>query len=59
MTKKEIKSIKNILENAIVESEKMWLGKESHATIIGYLQGTIKVVARSLDVESQSIKVVE
>lgn len=38
-----------ILKRAIDESDEMWAEKVSHATIIGYLQGTIKVVASELE----------
>jgi hypothetical protein len=37
------------LKRAISETDKMWAEKVSHAQIIGYLQGTISVVARELE----------
>ena len=38
-----------ILKRAIDETDEMWAGGVSHATIVGYLQGTIKVVASELE----------
>ncbi len=38
-----------ILKNALTESDEMWDEGISHATIVGYLQGTIRAIARELE----------
>ena len=38
-----------ILKDALTESDEMWEAGMSHATIVGYLQGTIRAVARELE----------
>lgn len=37
------------LKNALVEVDEMWDEEYDHATIVGYLQSTIKVVTRELE----------
>jgi hypothetical protein len=42
MNKAEIKVLVEMLDEQLAVTNKMWDDKESHAMIIGYLQGTIK-----------------
>jgi hypothetical protein len=49
MNKTEIKVIIETLKIQLDVTERMWNDKESHATIVGYLQGTIKGVISHLE----------
>jgi len=50
LSKEQQQNIINILSNALQYSEKVWESKEqSHAYIVGYLQGTIKGVLKELN----------
>lgn len=50
MKKEEIKTIITYLQKQLDESEKMFReGEESHAYILGYLQGTIKMTIDDLE----------
>lgn len=42
MTKQQAKALSEVLQLTLDYSEHMWDNKESHARIIGYLQGTLK-----------------
>jgi hypothetical protein len=48
MNKAEIKLLVELLDEQIAVTNKMWDDKESHAMIIGHLQGTIKAVSGHL-----------
>jgi hypothetical protein len=49
MKKEEIKVLVELLDEQLTVTNKMWDDKESHAMIIGYLQGTIKAVRGHLN----------
>jgi hypothetical protein len=50
LSKKQQQNIINTLSDALQHSEKVWESKEqSHAYIIGYLQGAIKSVILELN----------
>ena len=49
MNKEQLKVISEMLEKQIMNSEQMWNESESHAKIIGYLQGTIKATITTLN----------
>ena len=49
MKKEEIKVLVELLDEQLAVTNKMWDDKESHAMIIGYLQGTIKAVRGHLN----------
>jgi len=49
MKKFEIEVIIETLKKQLNTTEEMWNNKESHAQIIGYLQGTIKGVISHLE----------
>jgi len=42
MTKQQTASLIEVLQLSLDYSDHMWDNKESHAKIIGYLQGTLK-----------------
>jgi hypothetical protein len=48
MTKSEKEILANVLKESLERTDRMWEDKESHAMIIGYLQGTIKCAIREL-----------
>jgi hypothetical protein len=52
----EIQHVIDALVKNLNESEKMWEEKEPHATIIGYLQGTIKGVVNVLEAKVKETK---
>jgi hypothetical protein len=57
MNELEIKWVIRTLKNAIDGTEKMWRNEEqSHAFIIGYLQGTMKSVIEDLEVKANKNK---
>jgi hypothetical protein len=49
MKKIEIEVIIEALKKQLNTTEEMWNNKESHAQIVGYLQGTIKGVIGHLE----------
>jgi hypothetical protein len=49
MKKAEIKVLVDLLDEQLAVTNKMWDEKESHAMIVGYLQGTIKAVRGHLN----------
>jgi hypothetical protein len=49
MNKAEIKVLVESLKVQLNKTDKMWDDKESHAMIIGYLQGTIKATITYLE----------
>jgi hypothetical protein len=49
MNKAEIKVLVEVLDQQLAVTNKMWDDKESHAMIIGYLQGIIKAVRGHLN----------
>ena len=49
MKQYEIKVLIETLRNQLNTTEQMWNDKESHAQIIGYLQGTVKGVISHLE----------
>ena len=49
MNKIEIEVIIETLRNQLNATEEMWNNKESHAQIVGYLQGTVKGVISHLE----------
>ena len=49
MKKTEIEVIIEALRKQLNATEEMWNNKESHAQIVGYLQGTIKGVISHLE----------
>lgn len=46
-TRKQI--LINEMESVLMVSQKMWDNKTSHATIIGYLEGTLKSIKSELE----------
>ena len=42
MTKQQAASLIEVLQLSLDYSDHMWDNKESHAKIVGYLQGTLK-----------------
>jgi len=42
MTKQQAEALSEVLQLSLDYSDHMWDNKESHAKIIGYLQGTLK-----------------
>ncbi len=51
MKKYEIETLINALQKQLNTTEEMWNNKESHAQIVGYLQGTIKGVINHLKIQ--------
>ena len=49
MNKIEIETLKEALEKHLAETQKMWADGDSHAMIVGYLQGTVKGVIAHLE----------
>ena len=49
MKKTEIEVVIEALRKQLNATEEMWNNKESHAQIVGYLQGTIKGVISHLE----------
>jgi hypothetical protein len=49
MKKTEIETLINALQKQLNTTEEMWNNKESHAQIVGYLQGTIKGIIGHLE----------
>ena len=50
MTKSEIKTLLKVVESTLTESRQYWEGKEqSHAFIVGYLQGGLIQIQRELE----------
>ena len=49
MKKTEIEVVIEALRKQLNATEEMWNNKESHAQIVGYLQGTIKGVISYLE----------
>lgn len=49
MKEYEIKVLIETLRKQLTETEKMWNDKESHAMIVGYLQGTVKGIISHLE----------
>jgi hypothetical protein len=50
MSKTEKEILVRLLNNTIQDTDRMFYGQEvSHATIIGYLQGTVKAVIGHLE----------
>ena len=53
MTKTQIKTMIQMIERQLTETDKMFKDQsESHAYIVGYLQGTLKTVAEELQSHS-------
>jgi hypothetical protein len=49
MSKYEIEVVIEALRKQLDTTEQMWNNKESHAQIVGYLQGTVKGVISHLE----------
>ena len=49
MNKYEIEVVIEALRKQLNATEEMWNNKESHAQIVGYLQGTVKGVISHLE----------
>jgi hypothetical protein len=49
MNKYEIEVVIEALRKQLDTTEQMWNNKESHAQIVGYLQGTVKGVISHLE----------
>ena len=49
MNKIEIEVVIEALRKQLNTTEEMWNNKESHAQIVGYLQGTVKGVISHLE----------
>lgn len=53
MDKKQMTSVAQMLQKQLDMSEQMWENKESHARIIGFLQGTIKGLVDTLEISAK------
>jgi hypothetical protein len=51
MNKAKIKVLVEMLKVQLNETDKMWNERESHAMIVGYLQGTVKSTITYLEDE--------
>lgn len=49
MNKAEIKTLIEMLKVQLNETNKMWSEGESHAMIVGFLQGTVKCTIEHLE----------
>jgi hypothetical protein len=50
MNQDQITQIKKVIEITLVDTTKIWEDKsESHAYLVGYLQGALKTIANELD----------
>ena len=50
MNQDQIKQIKKVIEITLADTTKIWEDKsESHAYLVGYLQGALKTIANELD----------
>jgi hypothetical protein len=49
MNQDQINQIQKVIEITLINTEKIWEDKsESHAYLVGYLQGALKVIADEL-----------
>jgi hypothetical protein len=50
MNQDQIKQIKKVIEITLADTTKIWEDKsESHAYLVGYLQGALKTIANELN----------